>query len=101
MLGLYVLYAAVGLLLLLAALGGGDPGSLNDRHSPTGLAAKAVAAGSGLAYVALGLGLYLFAEPTANPTAAQALTLGGAALGLGLMVYSWKLIARDLRKRRR
>lgn len=99
-LALWLLYAFVGFILLLAMLAAGDVGPGPSDDSPTRWPAKIVGALSGIAIVFAGLGGWVRSDPNGNfEFATLALTVG-SALGAVLSVACWVLITRDLRSRR-
>ena len=98
MFGLWLLYAGVGLLVVIAASASADIGADSGDKSPTGWAAKIVGALSGLAFAAAALGLYLAGDPDANAQAALMLKVVGAGLGAIFTIWCWALIVRDLRR---
>jgi len=101
-LGLWLLYALVGVLLVIALVATADPGLADGGgKSPTGWAAKLTGGLSGLGLGALGLGLFMATDPGADPIWAFRLVVLGAGFGGVLAASCWVSIARDLRTGRR
>jgi uncharacterized membrane protein len=98
-LGLWLLYATVGALLLVLAMAGGGDLSGDDRGSPTRLRTKAVGAASGVAIAIAALGAYLLTDSRAIPTWPRIMVAAGAPLAVLLTIWAWIWIARDLRRR--
>ncbi len=98
--GYWLLYAVVGVLVVLMLVaGGGDLGS-EDSKSPIRPRTKVVGAVNGIAVGVALLGLYLTRDAAANRTAAAGLLYGGSAAVIVFGVWAWIWIARDLRTRR-
>lgn len=92
--GLWLLYAAVGLVLAMGAA----PDPPSNTSSPTRTWTKVVAATSGLLLAAGALGLLLLADPEVARGPAQALAWVGATLGIAATLAAWGMIAADLRR---
>jgi hypothetical protein len=97
--GFWLLYATVGLLVMVMAVGGagGDLGS-EDSSSPTRFRTKLVGALSGVWIGLALLGYYLLSAP-AGRAAAIAIFFLGLALAIGFVIWAWIWIADDLKKR--
>jgi drug/metabolite transporter (DMT)-like permease len=99
--GYWLLYAVVGVLvLLMLAVGGGDLGS-EDAKSPIRQNTKVIGAINGLAIGCALVGLYLTRDPTASRTPAMALLYGGGAAAALFGIWAWVRIAGDLKTRRK
>lgn len=99
--GYWLLYAVVGVLVLLVMyVGGGDLGS-EDSKSPIRHNTKVVGAINGLAIGVALVGLYLTLDPTANRAPAAMMLYGGGACAAVFGVWAWVRIARDLKARGR
>jgi len=98
--GYWLLYATVGVLVVLMLLaGGGDLGS-EDSRSPIRSRTKVVGALNGMALATMALGIYLRGRAHVDPWWAPALLFGGASAAAVLSVWGWIWIAGDLARRR-
>ena len=100
-LGLWLLYAAGGLIVAVAAAGTTSDLSLRGDQSPTRLQTKIVGGLSGLLLALGAIGLFLLNDPKAGtPALARTLAVVGSSAGGLLMLAAWWMIARDLRPTR-
>lgn len=99
--GYWLLYAVVGVLVVIMLfVGGGDLGS-EDSKSPIRQNTKVIGAINGLAIGVMLLGLYMTRDPTSNRALASTLFYGGGASALVVGVWTWLRIAGDLKARGR
>jgi hypothetical protein len=98
--GYWLLYAVVGVLIVvMIAAGGGDLGS-EDTRSPIRTGTKLIGAINGVALGAALLGAYLTTNARASASAAHSLLYGGTAAVLVFRVWAALRIARDLSQHR-
>jgi hypothetical protein len=101
-LGLWLLYAVVGLFMVAIAVGGGDLSGVEEKRSPTRFVTKLVGAASGCLLLAGAAGWYVTLDATGSPDAMRLLLMfGGWLLGAAATIACWLMIRRDLRRRRR
>lgn len=94
--GYWLLYATVGVLIIVMLVaGGGDLGS-EDSKSPIRQNTKVIGALNGLAIGVTLLGLILTRDAAASRTWAAGLLYGGGACVVVFAVWTWVRIASDL-----
>jgi hypothetical protein len=96
-LGYWLLYATVGTLIVLMAIGGGGDLGSEDPKSPTRTRSKVVGACSGIGLAAMALGAYLVSDPEARPGPSRLILIAGIAAATIFSIWSWIWIAADLR----
>ena len=99
--GYWLLYATVGALIVLMAIGGGGDLGSEDPKSPTRTRSKVVGACSGIGLFAIALGAYLVSDPEARQDVARLILFAGIAVATVFSIWSWIWIAADLRARGR
>lgn len=97
---LWLLYAVVGVVILVMAVGGGGDLGLDDTRSRTRFRTKLVGALSGVAIAVAALGAYLSNDPQAIPTVPRLMVGVGMPAAVALSIWSWVWIADDLRRHR-
>jgi hypothetical protein len=100
-LGLWLLYAFVGILIAVVAMGSGDMPLDEDKKTRTRFRTKLVGAASGLLIGVGALGSVLLRDPKALSESAMLMATTGWSLGAVLTIAAWMMIARDLRHRKR
>ena len=97
--GLWLLYATVGILLLVMIVGGaGGDMDHPTRDSPTRDRTKVLASASGAMFIVAALGFFLLRDPEAIPTWPRVMLFAGVPAGAILSVWSWVWIGRDLKR---
>lgn len=98
MLGLWLLYAVVGILLVA----GGDSAGIDEKRSPTRFRSKLVSTLSGFLLVVGAVGSYLMQDPRAGASeTARLMTIGGFVLGPVAAFIAWAMIHRDLERKKK
>jgi drug/metabolite transporter (DMT)-like permease len=97
-LGLWLLYAFVGILMVV----GGDSGGVDEKRSPTRFRTKVVSTASGFLLLVGAVGFYTMQDPSAGaPETSRLMTIGGFVLGSVAAFVAWAMIHKDLERKKK